>query len=52
VVFAEYRKRLLGTVLRSTRLVHDDGDTWPFIVRFHGGTKSTRELTAWPTATG
>ena len=45
-------KRLLGAVLRSTWPVHDDGGTWPFIVRFHGSTKSTRELTVWPMATG
>jgi len=45
-------KRLLGTVLRATSPVHDDGGTWPFIVRFHGGTKSTSELTVWPMAAG
>jgi Bacterial TniB protein len=45
-------KRLLRTVLRATSPYTMMEAAWPFIVRFRGATKSTRELTAWPTATG
>jgi hypothetical protein len=46
-------KRLLRAVLCSRRRPLTMMESaWRFVVRIHGSTKSTRNLTVWPMATG